>query len=281
VTAPHRVDAVRIGPRTTVALLLTTALGVMAFGWPLLAGTDSLLVAHAADAPWLFAALLPLVLAVVLAEVADGSLDAKGVALLGVLAAAAAALRPFGSGHAGFEPMWIVVVLGGRALGPGFGFCLGAIGMFSSALVTGGVGPWLPFQMLGAAWIGLGAGLLPRATGRRELGMLAAYSAVAALAYGFLLNLWFWPFLTTDSGFPPGLSFVPGAPVAENLQHWVMFSLATSLGFDLPRAALTVALVLVAGRPVLLALRRATRRAAFDAPVVFEPAGPELDGVRR
>jgi energy-coupling factor transport system substrate-specific component len=135
--------------------------------------------------------------------------------------------------------------------------------------------------MLGAAWIGLGAGLLPRATGRRELGMLAAYSAVAALAYGFLLNLWFWPFLTTDSGFPPGLSFVPGAPVAENLQHWVMFSLATSLGFDLPRAALTVALVLVAGRPVLLALRRATRRAAFDAPVVFEPAGPELDGVRR
>jgi energy-coupling factor transport system substrate-specific component len=280
-TAPRRTDAVRIGPRTAVALLLTSALGVMAFGWPLLAGTDSLLVAHAADAPWLFAALLPLVLAVVLAEVADGSLDAKGVALLGVLAAAAAALRPFGSGHAGFEPMWIVVVLGGRALGPGFGFCLGAIGMFSSALITGGVGPWLPFQMLGAAWIGLGAGLLPRATGRRELGMLAAYSAVAALAYGFLLNLWFWPFLTTDSGFPPGLSFVPGAPVAENLQHWVMFSLATSLGFDLPRAALTVALVLVAGRPVLLALRRATRRAAFDAPVVFAPAEAELDGVRR
>jgi energy-coupling factor transport system substrate-specific component len=280
-TSQPRTSAVRIGPRTAFALLLTSALGVMAFGWPLLAGTDSLLVAHAADAPWLFAALLPLVLAVVLAEVADGSLDAKGVALLGVLAAAAAALRPFGSGHAGFEPMWIVVVLGGRALGPGFGFCLGAIGMFSSALVTGGVGPWLPFQMLGAAWIGLGAGLLPRATGRRELGMLAAYSAVASLAYGFLLNLWFWPFLTTDSGFPPGLSFVPGAPVAENLQHWVLFSLTTSLGFDLPRAALTVALVLVAGRPVLLALRRATRRAAFDAPVVFAPTEPELDGVRR
>jgi len=263
---PH---AVRIGPRTVVALVLTSALGIMAFGWPLLAGTDSLLVAHAADAPWMFAALLPLVLAVVLAEVADGSLDAKGVALLGVLAAAAAALRPFGGGHAGFEPMWIVVVLGGRALGPGFGFCLGAIGMFSSALLTGGVGPWLPFQMLGAAWIGLGAGLLPRASGRRELGMLAAYSAVACVTYGFLLNLWFWPFLTTDSGFPPGMSFVPGAPVVENLQHWILFSLTTSLGFDLPRAALTVALVLVAGRPVLLALRRASRRAAFDAPVVF------------
>ena len=265
-----RPSAVRIGPRTAVTLALASALGLMAFGWPLLAGADSVLVAHASDAPWFFAALMPLVLAVVLAEVADGSLDAKGVALLGVLSAAAAALRPFGSGHAGFEPMWIVVVLGGRALGPGFGFCLGSIGMFASALLTGGVGPWLPFQMLGAAWIGLGAGLLPRSSGRRELGVLAAYSAVACVAYGFLLNLWFWPFITSDSGFPPGLSFTPGAPVTENLQHWLLFSLTTSLGFDLPRAALTLTLVLVAGRPVLIALRRATRRAAFDVPVVFD-----------
>ena len=45
-----------------------------------------------------------------------------------------------------------------------------------------------------------------------------------------------------------------------------------SLGFDLPRAALTVVLVLLAGRAVLVALRRASRRAAFDAPVVFEDA---------
>ena len=43
----------------------------------------------------------------------------------------------------------------------------------------------------------------------------------------------------------------------------------TSLGYDLPRAALTVALVLVAGRPILRALRRMSRRAAFDAPVAF------------
>jgi len=266
-----RPRAVRLGPRTGVLVTLTSAIGVMAFGWPLLASSSSVVVAHANDAPWLFAVVLPLVIAVVLADVADGGLDAKGVALLGVLAAAAAAMRPFGSGHAGFEPMWIVVVLGGRALGPGFGFCLGAIGMFSSALVTGGVGPWLPFQMMGAAWIGLGAGLLPRASGRREITMLATYSAIACVAYGFLLNLWFWPFLTTDSGFPPGLSYVAGAPLLTNLQHWLRFDLATSLGFDVPRAALTVTLVLVAGRAVLVALRRASRRAAFDADVVFAP----------
>ncbi|MBI1376916.1 MAG: ECF transporter S component [Frankiales bacterium] len=263
--------AVRLGPRTTAILVAVSLVGVVAFGWPLLASSGSVVVAHSADAPWLFALVVPLVIAVLLADVADGGLDAKGVALLGVLSAVAAALRPFGSGHAGFEPMWVVVVLGGRALGPGFGFCLGAIGMFASALVTGGVGPWLPFQMLGAAWVGLGAGLLPRAGGRREIGLLAAYSAVAAVAYGFLLNLWFWPFLTSDGGFPPSMSYVPGAPLAENLRHWLLFDLTTSLGFDLPRAALTVALVLVAGRAVLLALRRASRRAAFAVPVVFDP----------
>ena len=189
VTARPR--AVRMGRRTAAVVGIASIVGVMAFGWPLLASSGSVVVAHSGDAPWLFALLLPLVIAVVLADVADGGLYAKGVALLGVLSAAAAALRPFGSGHAGFEPMWIVVILGGRALGPGFGFCLGAIGMFSSALVTGGVGPWLPFQMLAAAWIGLGAGLLPRASGRREIGLLAAYSAVACIAYGFVLNLWF------------------------------------------------------------------------------------------
>ena len=272
-----RPSAVRMGRRTTAMVLLASAIGAVAFLWPLFAPAGSTVVAHASDAPWVFALALPLVLAVLLADIADGGLDAKGVALLGVLSAVAAALRPVGAGHAGFEPMWIVVVLGGRTLGAGFGFCLGAVGMFASALVTGGVGPWLPFQMLGAAWVGLGAGLLPRAQGRREIALLAGYSAFACIAYGFLLNLWFWPFLTTDSGFPEALSYVPGAPFAVNVVHWLRFDVTTSLGFDLPRAALTVALVVVAGRAVLVALRRASRRAAFDASVVFEPASASVD----
>ena len=266
----RRPSVVRISRRSVIALMLTSAVGLAAFGWPFLAGSESAIVAHSNDTPWLFAVLLPLVLAVVMTEVADGGLDSKSVALLGVLSAAAAAMRPFGSGHAGFEPMWIVVVLGGRALGPGFGFCLGSIGMFSSALVTGGVGPWLPFQMIAAAWVGLGAGLLPRARGRGEIALIAGYSAIACVAYGFAMNLWFWPLLATGDGFAPGMAFVAGAPVAQNLHHWLLFCLSTSLGFDLPRAALTVTLVIVAGPAVLVALRRASRRAAFDAPVVFD-----------
>jgi hypothetical protein len=77
-----------------------------------------------------------------------------------------AALRPLGAGTAGVETIFFLLVLGGRALGPGFGFCLGLHTLFASALLTGGVGPWLPFQMIACAWVGLGAGLLPRAAGR-------------------------------------------------------------------------------------------------------------------
>ncbi len=261
---------IRLGRRSATALALVTAVGVVAFGWPLLAGPDSGLGAHAQDAPWLFAALLPLLLGVVVATVSDGGLDAKSVAMLGVLAAAGAALRPLGAGTAGIEPMFFLMVLSGRVLGPGFGFVLGAVSMFASALLTGGVGPWLPFQMLAMGWVCLGAGLLPgphTLRGRRELWLLGAYGAVASVLYGTVMNLQGWPYL---SGLATGVSYVPGDAVGDNLARFAAYCLATSLGWDLPRAVLTVVLSLALGPAVLKALRRATRRAAFEAPVTFE-----------
>ncbi|MDT3399808.1 ECF transporter S component [Streptomyces sp. B1866] len=261
--------AVRLGPRSVAALALVSAVGVVAFGWPLLAGTGSGL-AHSADAPWLFAALLPMLLAVVLAAVADTGLGAKAVAMLGVLAAAGAALRPLGAGTAGIEPMFFLIVLSGRALGPGFGFVLGGVSMFASALLTGGVGPWMPFQMLSMGWVGMGAGLLPgadRLRGRGEVLLLAAYGCVASLFYGTVMNLQGWPYL---AGLGSGVSFVPGDPPSENLSRFAAYCLATSLGWDLPRAVVTVTLTLTLGGTVLKALRRAARRAAFDVPVGFD-----------
>ncbi|MFF2543395.1 ECF transporter S component [Kitasatospora sp. NPDC058063] len=270
---------VPLGRRSVTALLLVTAVGVTAFGWPLLASTGSALVGHSADAPWLFALLLPLLLAVVIAQISEGrsagggapGLDAKSVALLGVLAAAGAALRPLGAGTAGLEPMFFLMVLSGRVLGPGFGFVLGSLSMFASALLTGGVGPWLPFQMLAMGWVCLGAGLLPGPAslrGRRELWLLAAYGAVASLLYGTIMNLQGWPYI---GGLAGSISFHPGDPLPANLVRFAAYCLTTSLGWDLPRAALTVVLCLTLGTPVLRALRRTTRRAAFDAPVTFRP----------
>jgi energy-coupling factor transport system substrate-specific component len=120
--------------------------------------------------------------------------------------------------------------------------------------------------MVAAGWVGFGAGCLPRATGRTELALLAAYAAIAGLLYGLVMNLWFWPFA---HDYPAAISYVPGAAWQTNLVHWLHHDVVTSLGFDIPRAAGNLVLVLVAGRPVLAALRRAARRAAFDAPVVF------------
>ncbi|MDJ1130674.1 ECF transporter S component [Streptomyces iconiensis] len=270
-TAPARpTKAIRLGPRSLVALALTSATGVVAFAWPLLADATSGL-AHSQDAPWLFAALLPLLLAVALATISDTGMDAKAVAMLGVLAAAGAALRPLGAGTAGLEPMFFLMVLSGRVLGPGFGFVLGALSMFAGALLTGGVGPWMPFQMLTMGWVSMGAGLLPAPSalrGRRELVLLAGYGALSALLYGLVMNLQGWPYI---AGLGSGISFVPGDPLHENLSRFLTYVLATSLGWDIPRALLTVVLTLTLGGTVLRALRRATRRAAFDA----SPAFPE------
>ena len=106
-------------------------------------------------------------IAVVLAELSEGGLDTRVLAVLGVLSAVIAILRGFSAGTGGVELVFFLLVLAGRVFGPGFGFVLGVTSLFASALLTAGVGPWLPFQMLVSAWVGMGAGLLPRrVTGR-------------------------------------------------------------------------------------------------------------------
>ncbi len=247
---------------SALALVGATLLGVAAFGWPLLLGPGSTFE-HQTDAPWVFVILLVVLGAVVVAELSSGGLDAKTVALLGVLSAMGGALRVLGAGTAGLEPMFFLLVLGGRVLGPGAGFLLGGLSVLVGGFLTGGIGPWTPFQMFAAAWVTLGAALLPKASGWRERLLLAAYGFVASLAFGAVMNLWFWPFMT--SGAPDGGLFVPGDPASLNASRYAVFYVVTSLGWDLPRAVLTAGLCLLAGRPVLAALRRGVRRASFGA----------------
>lgn len=267
---------VRIGPRSAVTLVLASAAGLAMFMWPLLVRVDSSAGQHSVDAPFMFIALLPVVIVVVLAEMSEGGMDAKALAILGVLAAVDSVLRPLGAGVAGIETVFFLLVLAGRVFGAGFGFVLGCVAMFASALLTGGVGPWLPFQMMSSAWIGLGAGLLPRrVTGRWEIAMLAAYGIVVAYAFGFLMNLWFWPFaIGIDvAGAEGGVSYVPGDPVWENLHRFVTYTVLTStFGWDTGRAIANTVAILVLGPMVLTVLRRASRRASFAASATFESA---------
>ena len=277
-TPPRRfVPAIRLRTRSSLLLILTSLFGIVAFSWPLWvhqhAGQNN---AHATDGPFIFVALIPLLLAIVMTELSEGALDAKAVALLGILAACFAALRVPSPGINGFEPEWFLLVLAGRVYGPGFGFVLGATALFASALITGGVGPWLPFQMLAAAWVGFGAACLPPLERFPERLMLAGYGIVAALVYGLLTNFWFWPFYGGSGGSATVYSYQPHAAVLTNLHQFALFDLTTSMGFDLTRAATCAVMILVLGRPVLAALRRASRRAVFEPEIVFldPPAAP-------
>lgn len=264
--------AIPVSARATVVLGLASLAGLVAFCWPLFVAPEPSMTGQAPTAPMVFMLILPIVVAVVLTELAAGRMDAKVLAMLGVLSAVNAVLRPLGAGTAGIELVFFLLVLAGRVFGPGFGFTLGTISLFASALLTAGVGPWLPFQMLASAWIGLGAGLLPRRLrGRAELMLLAGYAAVASYLYGALMNLSFWPYAL---GPDTPLSYLPGAPVTENLHRFLLFNLATSaLGWDTVRAIVTAVATLLVGPLVLTTLRRAARRASFDPPVRFAPSG--------
>ena len=219
-------DLVPVRGRSALALAAVFALGIVAFGWPFLTDPGSALdSSHSGDAPLLFVLILPLLAAVILSELSAGGIDAKAVALLGMLASVGAGLRALGPGTAGLEPSFAIIVLGGRIFGRGFGFVLGAVTLFTGALITGGVGPWLPFQMMAAGWVGFFAGCLPRARGRNEVVLVATYSALTGVAYGLVMNLWFWPF----ASYGPEVSFVPGDTFVANVGRYFLFYLTTSL----------------------------------------------------
>ncbi|MDR0505060.1 MAG: ECF transporter S component [Bifidobacteriaceae bacterium] len=248
--------------RTTAILMLASAVALLLLAWPLLVPTTG--GQDVVPAAFALAGLLPVVVLTVLAAMAESGMDAKSLAMLGVLAATVAALRPLGSGLGGVEPMLFVLVLAGRVFGPGFGFALGALSLLASAVLTGGIGPWLPAQMVVSAWVGLGAGCLPKTAGRRsEMLWLCGYAVVAAYLFGLLMNLWFWPSLAGGQG-DTALAYQPGGSLVTNLAAFIRFSLVTSTAsWDTVRAVTAVVLMLVVGPSALTLLRRCARRANF------------------
>jgi len=261
--------AVPLSLRSGLVLGAASLAGLMMLAWPLLLDVGN---SDRVDPPFMFLALLPVVIAVVLAEVSEGGMDPRVLAILGVLSAANAVLRGISAGTAGVELVFFLLVLAGRVFGPGFGFVLGCTSLFASALMTAGVGPWLPFQMLVSAWVGMGAGLLPRrVTGRAEIWMLVAYGVVASYAYGLLMNLWGWPFLlgVQVPGHGSSLAYDPDAPLLDNLHSFLIYTLVTSTGsWDTGRAVATGLATLVLGPAILATLRRASRRATVTGSLV-------------
>lgn len=224
---------------------------------------------HRGDGPILIAAVTALALALLIGELTNGGLDSKSLAALGVLAALAAVLRTF-TLPAGANLYFFLVIMGAYVFGPRMGFLLGAFSFFLSALVTAGLGPWLPFQMFASAWMGLSVGLARPLVERLGLGLRGHYAAVLVLGfvwgllYGAIINLWFWPFFVGG----PDISYEPGLGPVETLRRYWNFYLLTSFGWDLFRSIANVAALAAAGWALLPALMRFHARFRWRA----EPA---------
>jgi energy-coupling factor transport system substrate-specific component len=258
---------------------LSAAIGVLAFVYPFFTPAPSparIGLAHGHDAPLVTTALVGLSLVALLVELYGQTLSAKTVAMLGVLVAIASVLRfievavPM---PGGFSPVFAPIILAGYVFGGRFGFLMGTFTLLVSALVTGGVGPWLPYQMFTAGWAGMSAGWLrqipkPKAQSPREplgfgvldLFLLAVFGFVWGLLYGVIINAYFWPFARGAVE----QTWAPGIGVGETLARYAAFYVATSLGWDVVRALGNVALILLLGAPTIKALARFRRRFHFE-----------------
>ena len=255
-------NVITFSRKTAVVLFIASIFSAAGFLWPFFYVGENL-----PQTQLFFWCAVAISFALVVVQISSQQLDAKSVALLGVLSALIAALRPLGAGAVGIEPMWFILILSARVFGASFGFLLGMISMFVSALLTGGIGPWLGYQVFAAAWIGLLAGALPKSLrGGRELMMLVIYAIFASAAFGILMDLQFWPWALGSS---TQLSYLPNGDISENVSRFITFHFATSMAWDIPRAIFTSALIAFAGKAVLSALRRTRTRAAFLQPIIF------------
>ncbi|MGI8609170.1 MAG: ECF transporter S component [Candidatus Dormibacteria bacterium] len=191
-------------------------------------------------------------------ESAARSLDSRRLALLAAIAAIDAGLRlSLVGGIAGFSPVFFLILCAGYVFGPSFGFLTGTTCLLASAVATGGIGPWLPYEMFAAGWVGTLAGLarprLPRAPRRRDLLILGAVGLVTGFAYGAATDVFDW---ATYYRGVPDLGWTAGIGPLAALARFGRFYLVTSLAWDSFRAAGNVVMVAFLGPPILLALTR-------------------------
>ena len=271
-----------------ILLLTSLVIGLITLFYPFLqpilaqaAGSDQ---ARAGEMPLTISLLLGLCLLVIIMETQAKTANTRLIALLGVLVALNSTLRFIEvgiPGPGGFSPIFVLIILTGYVYGSSFGFLMGALTMFVSAIITGGVGPWLPGQMITAGWVGMSAPLcrmlvrkLDAQESTKELVILAGFSVLWGFAYGAIMNLWTWPFIIG----PAEQYWTPGVGLIEGVRRYLAYYLLTSLVWDLAGAAGNAILLLAFGKPILKALRRFRRRFTFRYSTPTNPGELERTG---
>lgn len=215
-------------------------------------------------------------LTLLMVETGTRRLDSRALALLAALAALDGALRlAVVQGIGGFSPVFFLILCAGYVFGPSYGFLVGAASLLVSALITGGVGPWLPYETFAAGWMGVAGGIVGLGRSglptRRDVALLAVVALITGFAYGAVMDVWDWTFFrgAADFGWTSGLS--PGDAAGRFARYYV----ATSLAFDSFRAAGDAVMVVTFGLPVLHAMRRFRRRftvATIESEALIAPA---------
>jgi len=269
--------------------LVTTVIGAISFLHPFFESELQQNIAvsevRAGETPLIGTLLIIICLAVLLFDAQGQTVDSKSVALLGILVSINSALRFIEvavPGPGGFSPVFSLIVLTGYVFGGRFGFLMGALTLLASAIVTGGIGPWLPSQMFAAGWVGMSAPACLwlsrrlKLEGRRgEIVVLAAFGAFWGFAYGGIINLWSWPFIAGSSE----QYWNPGAGWGEAFRRYFAYYLVTSLVWDSGRALGNVLLISLIGAPALRALRRFQQRMSFTYQRLNIPSSQPLPEV--
>jgi energy-coupling factor transport system substrate-specific component len=251
--------------------------GVVLFVWPFLG------LGLPPEVPAL-AVTLGAVASLALLETGTRRLDSGRLALLAALAAIDAALRlALVNGVAGFSPIFFLVMCAGYEFGASYGFLVGAFSLLVSGLVTGGIGPWLPYETFAVGWVGASAGLTgsvvrrfgrgrPLDHGRRigapgmppgrlDLAVLVVVAIVTGFAYGALMDIWGWVAFARGV---ENIGWIPGLSAADSLAQFGRYYVVTSFGWDAFRAVGDALAVVALGTPVLMALSRLRARLGYE-----------------
>ena len=197
-------------------------------------------VAHSPDSsalPLLLAAIGLLVAGAAWLETGTGA--SKEIVLVATLAAVAAAGRVLFVAIPGVQPVTVIVVAAGAALGARAGFATGALAALASNFFLG-QGPWTPWQMLGWGACGLAGAALRRLIRRRI--PFAAACFVLGFAFSAMMDVWLW------------ISFWP--------HTWQALGVVVGqgVGFDAAHALGNVAIAFAIGPELSRLLERYARR---------------------
>ena len=250
-----------------MSIAVISIAGVILFVWPFLG------LGLPPEVPAL-AGTLGAVASLALMEAGARRLDSGRLALLAALAAIDAALRlVLVNGVGGFSPSFFLVICAGFEFGASYGFLVGAFSLLVSALVTGGIGPWLPYETFAVGWVGASSGVAGSivrrfAPGRRgwvpgrlDIAVLVGVAIATGFAYGALTDIWGWVAFYRGVA---NIGWTPGLPAGETLAQFARYYAVTSLGWDAFRAAGDALAVVALGTPVLMALGRLRARLGYE-----------------